>query len=198
MSSAARRVAIYGGSFNPPHIAHQMVALYVLETEPVDELWFVPACRHAFGKPLAPFLDRVSMCELAAGALGPRAKVSDIEAAIGGESRTLRTIRRLQELWPDHAFSLVIGADLVTEVPSWQGGAELQATVPFIVVGRGGVADAEGAGEGRERLAMPAVSSSGVRERLAAGQSVERLVPRRVLDYIYERKLYQGGIEERS
>ncbi len=194
MRSPARRVAIYGGSFNPPHIAHQMVALYVLETAPVDELWFVPACRHAFGKPLAPFSDRVRMCELAARALGPRVKVSDIEGAIGGESRTLRTIRRLQEMWREHVFSLVIGADLVNEVPSWQGGAELQATVPFIVVGRGGVADSEGA----ERLAMPAVSSSGVRERLGAGRSVETLVPRLVLDYIYERKLYQGSTEEPS
>jgi nicotinate-nucleotide adenylyltransferase len=190
-------VAIYGGSFNPPHIAHQMAALYVLETASVDELWLVPACRHAFGKPLAPFSDRVQMCELAARALGPRVKVSDIEGAIGGESRTLRTIRRLQAMWPDHVFSLVIGADLVDEVPSWQGGAELQATGPFIVVGRGGVAKAEET-EGAERVAMPAVSSSSVRQRLAVGQSVERLVPRLVLDYISERKLYQGSIEERS
>ena len=66
------RVALFGGSFNPPHVAHQLAALYVLETAPVDELWFVPAFEHAFGKPLAPFDDRLAMCELAAAALGPR------------------------------------------------------------------------------------------------------------------------------
>ena len=83
------RVAIFGGSFNPPHLAHQMAALYVLETAAVDELWLVPAFRHPFGKALAPFADRLEMCELAAAALGTRVKVSAIERESGVESRTL-------------------------------------------------------------------------------------------------------------
>jgi nicotinate-nucleotide adenylyltransferase len=180
------RVALYGGSFNPPHCAHQMVALYVLETAPVDELWLVPAGLHAHGKPLAPFADRMAMCERAAAALGPRVKVSDIEQAIGGESRTLRTVRRLQQMFPSHLFSLVIGADLLAEVPIWMGAAELQATVPFIVVGRGGVAAPAGG------LTMPQVSSTSVREALAANRAVEGLVPHAVLQYIYDRGLYQS------
>jgi len=182
------RVAIFGGSFNPPHVAHQMAALYVLETAPVDELWLVPAARHAFGKSLAPFEDRLEMCRLAAGALGPRVRVSAIERDLGGESRTLKTIRRLQQDHPEHAFSLVIGADLVGEVASWQGGQELQRTVPFVVVGRGGV---EGAGA----VALPAVSSTQVRAALAAGQDVRALVPRVVLDYISAHNLYKAGEE---
>jgi nicotinate-nucleotide adenylyltransferase len=181
------RVALYGGSFNPPHVAHQMVTLYVLETAPIDEVWLVPTCQHAFGKPLAPFEDRLAMCQRAAAPLGARVKVSDIESAIGGESRTLPTVRRLQALFPNETFSLVIGADLVAEVPTWFGGAELQATVPFIVVGRGGVA-APGGG-----LAMPQVSSTAVRDALAAKRSVDGLVPRSVLDYIRQRGLYQSG-----
>ena len=180
------RVALYGGSFNPPHCAHQMVALYVLETAPVDELWLLPAGLHAHGKPLAPFADRLAMCERAAAPLGPRVKVSDIEQTLGGESRTLRTVRRLQQMFPDHVFSLVIGADLLPEVPIWMGAAELQATVPFVVVGRGG-APAPGGG-----LAMPEVSSTSVREALAANRSVEGLVPHAVLQYIYDRGLYQN------
>src|SRR5436853_6974273 len=91
------RVALFGGSFNPPHVAHQMAALYVLETAPVDELWLIPAFRHALGKPLQPFEDRLEMCRLAAAALGPRVDVSDVERAIGGASRTLYTLRRLRE-----------------------------------------------------------------------------------------------------
>ena len=184
------RVALFGGSFNPPHVAHQMVALYVLETAPVDELWLVPAFRHAFDKPLAAFEDRLRMCELAAEALGPRVEVDDVERALGGPSRTLRTVRRLRELHPEHRFSLVIGADLVPEVPSWLEGAELQRTVPFIVVGRGAI------GAGPDRVAMPEVSSSAVREALAAGKRVEGLVPRAVLDYIYERGLYRSAKPE--
>jgi nicotinate-nucleotide adenylyltransferase len=184
------RVAIFGGSFNPPHVAHQMAALYVLETAPVDELWLVPAVRHAFGKNLAPFEDRLAMCRLAAAALGPRVRVSAIERDLGGESRTLRTIRRLQQDHPEHVFSLVIGADLVREVASWYGGEELQRTVPFIVVGRGGVG-----GAGEVPVILPAVSSSQVRAVLAGGQDARALVPGAVLDYISAHNLYKAGEE---
>jgi nicotinate-nucleotide adenylyltransferase len=192
----ATRVALYGGSFNPPHVGHQMVALYVLETAPVDELWLLPAYEHALGKPLAPFVDRLAMTELAATALGPRVIVSDIERTLGAPSRTLRTIRRLRELHPAHEFSLVIGADLLSEVATWFGGAELQATVPFVVVGRAGT---EGVAEqAAGPVKMPAVSSTEVRQLIAAGQPVEGLVPRAVLDYIYRQGLYKGREPERA
>ena len=181
------RVAIFGGSFNPPHVAHQMVALYVLETAPVDELWLVPAVRHAFGKSLAPFEDRLEMCRLAAAALGPRVRVSAIERDLGGESRTLRTIRRLQQDHPGHTFSLIIGADLVHEVAAWYGGEELQRTVPFVVVGRGGV-DATP----DTPVVLPAVSSSQIRSALAAGQDASALLPRGVLEYITAHNLYKA------
>ena len=180
------RVALFGGSFNPPHVAHQLAALYVLETAPVDALWFVPAFEHAFGKPLAPFEDRLAMCELAAAALGPRARVSDVERAIGGRSLTLRTVRRLVELHPEHAFSLVIGSDLQGDVASWYGGDELQRTIPFVVVGRPGT---NGSSAG---VTMPDVSSTAVRAAIAAGKAVDGLVPRAVLDYILRKGLYQG------
>ena len=178
------RVALFGGSFNPPHVAHQLAALYVLETAPVDELWFIPAFRHGLGKPLLPFEDRLEMTRLAAAALGPRVRVSDVERTIGGESRTVHTMRRLRELHPDHLFSLVIGADLVAEVPSWLEGNELARTVPFLVVGRGRAAGPD------DGVAMPELSSTLVRERLGAAKSVAGLVPRAVLDYIYARGLY--------
>ena len=181
------RVALFGGSFNPPHVAHQLVGLYVLETAAVDELWFVPAFEHAFGKPLAAFDDRLAMCELAAAALGPRARVSDVERNIGGRSLTLRTVRRLAELHPDHAFSLVIGSDLAGDVASWYRGDELARTIPFVVVGRpGGVAGAASA-----PVVMPDVSSTAVRAALAAGKPVDALVPRAVLDYIMRKGLYK-------
>jgi nicotinate-nucleotide adenylyltransferase len=187
------RVALFGGSFNPPHLAHQMAALYVLETAPVEEIWIVPAFRHAHGKALAPFEDRLAMCELASRALGPRARVSDVERELGDESRTLRTVRLLQQRFVDHAFSLVIGADLLTEVPTWYGGAELQRTVPFIVVGRAGVASSGGVSPGA--LALPEISSTQVRVALGAGKSVEGLVSRAVLDYIFAHGLYPASGE---
>jgi nicotinate-nucleotide adenylyltransferase len=179
------RVALFGGSFNPPHVAHQLVALYVLETADVDELWFVPCFKHPFDKALAPFDDRVRMCERAAAALGGRAKVSEVEGALGGESRTLRTVKALIEAHPGIELSLVIGADLEGEMSSWYRADELRRLVRLIVVGRAGFGAPEG-------VRMPAVSSSDVRARLARGQPVDGLVPRSVLDYIRERKLYQA------
>jgi nicotinate-nucleotide adenylyltransferase len=176
------RVAIYGGSFNPPHVSHQLAALYVLETQPVDELWFVPCFKHPFEKALEPFEDRLEMCRRAAAALGPRARISDIEGRLGGESRTLRTVTALKGEDATLELSLVVGGDLVAELPSWYGAEQLRQLVRFIVVGRAGF---EGGGP-----AMPEVSSSDVRDRLRRGEPVDSLLPRSVLDYIRERKLY--------
>ena len=184
------RVALYGGSFNPPHVAHQLAALYVLETHDVDELWLVPCFKHPFEKALESFEDRLEMCTRAAAALGPRARVDDCERRLGGESRTLRTVSVLEAEHPGTEFALIVGADLLRELPSWHGAEELQRLVRFIVVGRSGF-------EGGVGPAMPAISSSEVRERLRTGDSVEALLPRSVLDYVRERKLY-GSAESPS
>jgi nicotinate-nucleotide adenylyltransferase len=179
------RVAFFGGSFNPPHVAHQFVALYVLETAAVDELWLVPCAKHPFDKALAPFEHRLRMCELAAAALGPRVRVSDIESRLGGDSRTLVTLKALWAEHPNREFHLVVGADIEPELRLWYGAEELLREVPRIVVGRGGFCGGDG-------LAMPAVSSTEVRGRIARGQSVADLVPRQVDAYIREHSLYVG------
>jgi len=188
------RVAVFGGSFNPPHVGHQLLALYVLETAGVDELWFVPTFQHPFHKALETFEDRRAMCERAAEALGPRARVSDVEARLGGASLTLRTVQRLRDDHPGHQFSLVIGSDLVAEIDAWHGIAELRRLVPFIIVQRGGHASAPRE-EGAAPVMMPEISSSEIRAALAAGRSRQtaRWIPRRVLDYIAERGLYGTG-----
>jgi nicotinate-nucleotide adenylyltransferase len=184
---ASMRVAFFGGSFNPPHVAHQLVALYVLETAAVDELWLCPCAKHPFDKALAPYVHRLRMCELAAAALGPRVRVSDIEGRLGGDSRTLVTLKALRTEHPGHDFLLVVGADIEPELSLWHGAEELLRTVPRIVVGRTGFA---GGG-----LAMPAVSSTEVRARLAAGAPVTELVPRLVEAYVRQHGLYlpSGG-----
>ena len=181
---ASMRVAFFGGSFNPPHVAHQLVALYVLETAAVDELWLVPCFKHPFDKALAPYQHRLRMCELATAALGPRVRVSDVEARLSGDSRTLITLKALRAEFPTHDFSLVVGADIEPELPLWYGAEELLRTFPRIVVGRGGFA---GGGGG---LAMPAVSSTEVRARLARGDAVTTLLPRSVEAYIRDHGLY--------
>ncbi|HUQ07649.1 MAG TPA: nicotinate (nicotinamide) nucleotide adenylyltransferase [Kofleriaceae bacterium] len=191
----ATTVAYFGGSFNPPHVAHTLVALYVLETAPVDELWFVPTYKHPFAKnkDLAPYDERVAMCELAVAPLGGRARVSRVEADVfaerGGDNRTLHTLEHLAETHPDHAFRLVVGADILHEVAKWHRWDEVCRRAPLIVIGRGGVEAPPGATI--SELAMPEVSSTEVRRRIDAGQDASGLVSKAVLGYIDRRGLYR-------
>ena len=113
--AAQRTIGIFGGSFNPPHVAHQMLMLYVLETRDVDAVWMIPTYHHPFAKALLDFEHRCRMCELAAAALGPRVEVSRIEGELARPvSRTLETIEVLRERHPDTSFRLVIGADILS------------------------------------------------------------------------------------
>jgi nicotinate-nucleotide adenylyltransferase len=180
------RVAIYGGSFNPPHLAHQLAMTCVLATARVDELWMVPTFKHPFDKQLAPFADRARMCELAAAPFA-HVEVSRIEEELGGDSFTLRTVKTLQERHPGVEWAIVIGADLLAERERWHGWPELKRLVEFVVVGRQGVAVT-----GSAAVELPAISSTLVRERLARGESVEPWVAAGVRDYIAARGLYRG------
>ncbi len=186
----AREVALLGGSFNPPHVGHLMAAWYLLATEPVAEVWLLPSFRHPFGKPLAPFEDRVRMCELAAASIRG-AHVCAAEAELAGDplcGRTVRTLEHLRAKHPDRSFALAVGTDILPETPQWYRWDRIRELARVVVVGRQG--HAEGA-EGRPLL--PEVSSTEVRARLARGEEVSRLVPRKVVAYIAERGLYRAG-----
>ena len=180
------RVALFGGSFNPPHVAHQLVALYVLETQPVDELWFVPTFAHPFGKPLAGYEHRIAMCALAAAPLGPRAQASRAEAELAGRpgfvaSHTLDLVDHVAAA--GHAPRLVVGADILGETAKWHRWDDLVALAPPIVVGRPGYP--------WTGVVMPDISATRVRELLhARDASVASLVPQRVLRYIAGHGLY--------
>lgn len=192
------RIAIFGGSFNPPHAAHQLVALYVLETQPVDELWFVPTFAHPFGKPLAAFEHRVAMCELAAAPLGPRVRVDRSEEELAHApgfvaSRTLDLIEHLERAHAGASLRLLVGRDILGETAKWHRWDEVTRRAPPIVIRRppSGVRrpedDEPGAG-----VEMPDISATRVRELLAAGDpAVEALVPGRVLSYIERHGLYR-------
>ena len=186
------RVALFGGSFNPPHVAHQLVALYVLETQPVDELWFVPTFAHPFGKQLVGFEHRVAMCELAAAPLGARAKVSRAEAALAARpdfvaSRTLDLVDHVAG--QGHAPRLVVGTDILHDAAKWYRWDDVVARAPLIVVGRAGHLPVGSAATG---VTMPEISATQVRDALAHdASSVHGLVPASVLRYIAEHHLYQ-------
>jgi nicotinate-nucleotide adenylyltransferase len=184
-----RHVALLGGSFNPPHVAHLMAAYWALATQPVSELWLLPAFVHPFGKALAPFADRIRMCELAARALrgvfvcGAEAELRDDPLA----GKTARTLEHLAAKHPGVRFSLVVGADVLPDTGKWYRWDRVRELAGLIVVGREGYPPVPGA------PVLPAISSSLVRERLAAGDDAAGLLPRRVLEYVRERGLYREG-----
>jgi nicotinate-nucleotide adenylyltransferase len=179
-----QRWAFFGGSFDPPHVGHVLVAAYVRAVAPVDRVLIVPTFQHAFGKPLAPFPHRRRMAELAFGGLDG-VEVSDLEARLGGDSYTVRSLRALRATHPEIALRLVVGSDLVDQIDSWREGAAVRTLAPPFVVGRSGHERDEGG------VVMPEVSSTTIRRRLRAGRSVEGLVPRTVAAYCARHGLYR-------
>jgi nicotinate-nucleotide adenylyltransferase len=190
-------VAIFGGSFNPPHVSHVLAATYVLSTEPIDRVLVVPTFQHPFGKPLAPFDDRVRMCELAMGWI-PGVEVSRVEETLGGESRTVRTLEHLKKTHPEWEMRFMIGADIVAESHKWFAFERIIALAPPIVLGRIGVIARE-SGPQLDALGpvpppvLPDISSTDVRAKFASGAYAELapLVPRAVIEHARSHGLYR-------
>jgi nicotinate-nucleotide adenylyltransferase len=154
-----KRVGLFGGSFDPPHLGHALATLWVLGTGGVEEVWWVPAFQHAHGKQLTPFTVRFELCEAATRHL-KCVRVDSIEADLGGESRTIDTLESLGEKHPDVEFALVIGSDLVPQIGTWKRADDL-LKYRLIVVPRG-------ANEPHETFAIPDVSSSALRRALSS------------------------------
>ncbi len=187
---AYREIALLGGSFNPPHVAHLMASYWALATQGVAEVWLLPSYRHPFGKQLEPFEDRVEMCRLAAVALRG-VHVCTAEAELRDDplvGKTVRTLEHLREKHPRRLFALIVGADVLAETQKWYRFDRVKELARLIVVGRQGYPDEHG----RAAPALPAISSTDIRERLGRGEDVSALVPAKVLRYIEERGLYRG------
>ena len=178
------RIAVFGGSFNPPHIGHQSLCLMLLEACEIDEVWVVPTYQHYFGKELVEFEDRVAMCECMIAPLGTRAQVSRVESEIeGSQGRMLDTLETLASRHPEHQYRLVVGADILLETGSWHAWDNVVALAPPLVFRRRGYA-------GGEMPAPPDVSSTKIRAQLKRGESAVPWIPKTVQRVIEERGLY--------
>jgi nicotinate-nucleotide adenylyltransferase len=185
-------VAVYGGSFNPPHVAHAMVAGWILWTSRAEQVWLVPVFRHAFegrqDKSLAPFERRVRWCEaLAQDVDRARVVVSRIEAHLSTPSFTVATLEALRTRHPEHTFRLVVGADVASQTTQWKEWDRIEAEFDPILVGRAGHPS------GPDTLVFPDVSSTEVRRRLAASEPVDHLVTARVWELLREHEPSAGG-----
>lgn len=196
MSAEARR-AIMGGTFNPPHVAHLIVAQEVRETLELDQIVLIPTHDHPFkGVAVAEPRHRAAMTELAVAG-DPGLSADRIEVQRGGTSYTVETLRALREREPGTEWSLIIGRDNLEELPEWRESEALPDLANVIVTTRG-------RGEDVPRLPfagrctfvpVPAmeISSTAVRARIAAGRSIRHWVPPAVEAYIREHGLYGAG-----
>jgi len=178
----SRRVALYGGSFDPPHLGHVFAVAWALSVHDVDEVWVLPVCKHAFGKEPTDFATRMSWCDAAFELFGERVQVrADEQHAVdaGGNGTTVALVEYLLERVEEPtSFAVMIGTDQLPDLGRWHRYDDLCKLVEWLVVGRQGsvdsVADAS--------VVIPNVSSTAIRVMLAHGQRPVGLVPHRVLE----------------
>lgn len=192
------RKGILGGTFNPPHIAHLVVAQEVREILDLDEVVLIPTSVHAFKGPAsAPPRHRAAMTELAVAG-DPGLAVDRIEIQRGGISYTVDTLRALREQDPGIDWTLILGRDNLEELEQWRDVDALPDLARVAVTTRAGL----GAPErlpfgGRCTLVdVPAlgISSTAVRQRVAGGRSIRYWVAPAVEAYIREHGLYREGV----
>lgn len=185
-------IALFGGSFNPPHNGHLMIAQQMLDFSDSDEVWFLPNYGQAPPKPVASVEDRLAMTKLL---VLPRTRVSTIEIdnKLSGE-----TIDILPFLPKEHRFSFVIGSDLLQSFSTWRDWQKLLAAMPFWVYPRHGFPLAP-LHAGMRALSGEEIniSSTDVRERVARGLSIDQCVPVAVAEYIQKHGLYTSSSPQR-
>ena len=200
------RIGIYGGSFDPVHYGHLLLAELCRETCELDEVRFVPAAipPHKQDQGRAADEHRVEMLKLAIGG-NPHFAVWDVELQRGGVSYTVDTLRDLRAEQPNDELFFLMGADSLFDLPNWREPAEICKLATITVVDRPGsrevdfdvlrdVATADRIEHFKKNVvSMPQldISSSGIRDRIASGKSIRYQTPRSVEQYLLTAKLYQ-------
>ena len=190
---------LFGGTFDPPHIAHVAAAAWARSELGLDRVLLVvagdPWQKSAVGRVTAA-ADRLAMAAAACDGVAG-VEVCDLEVQRTGPSYTVDTLVDLHQ--PGERLVLVLGADAVAAIPTWHRYAELPGLAELAIVERPGVAPADSfdpvaAGFVTHTVALPRldVSSSVIRARLRAGEPVDGLVPPAVLACVEARGLYRG------
>ena len=189
-------IGLFGGSFNPPHTGHQIVAEAVRDQFGLDAIWWIPNATppHKSDSSLASAEHRRAMTERAIAG-HPHFALCDVELERDGVSYMVDTIRILQQNHPDRTFSLLIGSDSLDQFGTWHCPDEIADRVSLIVYKRPGgrreVADPQYANAVRYAAApMLEISSTEIRARCQAQRSIRYLVPDAVRTYIEAHRLY--------
>ena len=174
-------ILYYGGSFNPPHIAHVLMVSALRAYYPKAEVWVAPTYQHAFGKGLLPYDLRLQMLEAALSSMGG-VKISTIERDLhDSTSYTIDVVRALKRRQPEKAIWIVAGSDILPQLPQWRAYEELCRLAQFLIFPRQGYDNSQAL----PVPCLPEVSSSQIRDILAQGGQIcdlSHLVPPAVLE----------------
>jgi nicotinate-nucleotide adenylyltransferase len=188
------KLGLFGGSFDPVHLGHLLVAQAAIEELGLDRLFFIPAAQSPFkpdSRPAAAAA-RLQLLRLAlAGKVN--CEIDEQEIRRGGVSYTVDTLRDYAKKFPGAELFYLIGADHVAHLPEWRAPAELARLAEFVVIPRPGesAADFPAPFCGRWLKGFPlAVSSLEIRARLKTGWPIELLVPPAVAEAIRNNRLY--------
>ena len=187
------RIGAFGGSFDPIHIGHLVVAEAAADTLELDSLLFVPAKQQPFkvGLHAAQPEHRAAMLRLALED-NPRFLLDERELQRGGPSYTVDTLRELRAKHPDDELSFLVGSDAVCDLPEWREAGELARLATFVAFARPGIECPDSHIVSRV-IEVPAigVSATDVRQAVSQRRSVRYLVPAEVAEYIAAHSLYR-------
>ncbi len=197
---AQARIGMFGGAFDPPHLAHVALARCAVEQLGLDALHVIPTGQawHKARTLSAPE-HRLAMCQLAFGSL-PRAVVDGRELRRPGPSYTIDTLEELQAEFPAAQLYMVIGADQAATLHHWNQAADIARIAIISVAERADTASASGQFDIKNlpgarcqplRLPASATSATDIRERAAQGLGLDHLVTPAVARYIAQHHLYQ-------
>jgi len=187
------RLGIYGGAFDPPHLGHLVAASDACQALGLHRLLWIPSAVHPLKPVRTPPALRLEMVRAAIGD-DPRFAADDLELRRAGPSYTVDTLRALRAREPDAELFFVTGADNLAELPRWREPDEIARLATLAVVSRAG----DTVPANPEYPAVPVavtrvdVSSTEVRRRVAAGESIRYLVPEAVRAVIARERLYGG------
>jgi nicotinate-nucleotide adenylyltransferase len=188
------RIGLFGGSFDPVHLGHLLVAQAAQEELDLARLFFIPAAQSPFKPESAPTPapERLRLLRLALAGKS-WCEIDEQEIRRGGVSYTIDTLRDYAVRFPQTQLFYLIGADHLAQLPKWRAAEELARLVEFVVIPRPGQLEAPVPApfRGRWLAGFPlAISSSQIRARVKAGRSVDYLVPSLVAEAIRNNRLY--------
>jgi nicotinate-nucleotide adenylyltransferase len=201
------RIGIFGGTFDPVHLGHLIVAEQAREQARLDQVWFVPSARppHKQEMPITPFDRRVEMLELATAGRSDFL-VETIEKERPGPSFTVDTLADLKRVYASHDFYLILGSDCLPDFHIWREPQRIVSMAGLLVARRPDAPAwtveqlAESLGLSVEQAPLEwiqspliEISSRDLRRRAAEGRSLRYLVPHAVEVLIREKKLYRDA-----